>query len=291
MLSYDESTSEVGLSTFPSEKLQENIHGLLGLSTQPTPREVDRNISRDEVLMMEVGGGIVRARVVSRVVLGLVMKVVLVMLKGWEAFVRGVWVEELALDAIEYDYQGMKYEEGCLQVRTRISVFIIRIEGIGVEMIGMVQGQQYVRKRKVFRFDEFRIHKSKVFKKTKSKVSLKFILVDSEGILSYSIDGDITNNFIWLLSSFITIVKGGSSLIFTLFSLSAGAELTFEAEELLLPLAGDESSAPSNFFSGGRGVLQIKDSSAKSYSVAEELATATEGLVGILCDFSWEYPY
>ncbi|GKE44442.1 hypothetical protein Tco_1471726, partial [Tanacetum coccineum] len=97
------------------------------------------------------------------------------------------------------------------------------------------------------------------------------------------------------LSSFITIDKGGSFLIFTLFSLPAGAELTFEAEELLLPLAEAEDgsfiitpfkvlalnvdfdlkidlivlgpetcSAPSNFFSGGRGVLQTKNLPAES---------------------------
>ncbi|GJX62560.1 hypothetical protein Tco_0295460 [Tanacetum coccineum] len=71
---------------------------LLGLSTQPTPREVDRKIGRDSngefggvgkvkalgangdmsgsrvgVVWMEVGSGIMRARVVSRVVLGLVV--------------------------------------------------------------------------------------------------------------------------------------------------------------------------------------------------------------------------
>ncbi|GJY72350.1 hypothetical protein Tco_0476053 [Tanacetum coccineum] len=98
-------------------------HGWLRLSTQPTPREVDSGVekvkalrangvlsgSRVVVVWMKVGGRIMRARVVSRVVLGLVMKVVLVML-------RGFWVEELALDAMEYDDQGMEYEEGCLQV-------------------------------------------------------------------------------------------------------------------------------------------------------------------------------
>ncbi|GKE41997.1 hypothetical protein Tco_1469281, partial [Tanacetum coccineum] len=87
-----------------------------------------------------------------------------------------------------------------------------------------------------------------------------------------------------LFSSFITIAKGGSSLIFTLSSLPAGAELTFKVEELLLSLARAEDgsfimtpfkvsalnvdfdlkidlivfgleigSAPSNFFSRGRG--------------------------------------
>ncbi|GKA29012.1 hypothetical protein Tco_0715257 [Tanacetum coccineum] len=129
-------------------------HGWLELSTQPTPREVDRweiekvkdlgangemSGSRVKVVWMEVGGGIVRARVVSRVVLGLVMKVVLMVLSGWEVLVRwfwmgelsleemsmksvrgiffgGFWVEELALEAIEYDDQGMGYEEGYLQV-------------------------------------------------------------------------------------------------------------------------------------------------------------------------------
>ncbi|GJR31073.1 hypothetical protein Tco_1107305 [Tanacetum coccineum] len=86
-------------------------HGWLGLSTQSTSREVDRvekvkalgandvmSGSRVRVIWMEVGGGVVRVRVVSRVV----VKVMLVML-------RGFWVEELALDAMEY-------EEGCLQV-------------------------------------------------------------------------------------------------------------------------------------------------------------------------------
>nr|GEU30355.1 hypothetical protein [Tanacetum cinerariifolium] len=49
--------------------------------------------------------------------------------------------------------------------RTKISVFIIRIRGIGVEMIGMVQGQQCVRRRKVFRFEEFRIHKGEMLER------------------------------------------------------------------------------------------------------------------------------
>ncbi|GJT30178.1 hypothetical protein Tco_0910453 [Tanacetum coccineum] len=40
--------------------------------------------SRVRVVWMEVGGGVVSARVVSGVVLGFV----LVMLRGWEAFVR-----------------------------------------------------------------------------------------------------------------------------------------------------------------------------------------------------------
>nr|GEV70104.1 putative reverse transcriptase domain-containing protein [Tanacetum cinerariifolium] len=94
------------------------------------------------------------------------------------------------------------------------------------------------------------------------------------------------------LSSFITIAKGGSSLIFTLFILPAGAELTFEAKELLLPLSGaddgsfimtpfkalnvdfdlkidlivigpETGSSPPNFFSKGRGVLQTEDSSVE----------------------------
>nr|GEX24753.1 hypothetical protein [Tanacetum cinerariifolium] len=49
---------------------------------------------------MEDGGGIMSARVVSRVVLGLVMKVVLVMLRGWEAFVRWFWIGEHPLEEI-----------------------------------------------------------------------------------------------------------------------------------------------------------------------------------------------
>ncbi|GKD72733.1 hypothetical protein Tco_1331015 [Tanacetum coccineum] len=70
-----------------------------------------------------------------------------------------------------------------------------------------------------------------------------------------------------------------------LFSLPAGAELTFKAEELLLPIArAEDGSTPSNFFSGGRGVLQTDDSSVESYSVAEKAVTATEGSVVFLCD-------
>ncbi|GJZ78347.1 hypothetical protein Tco_0643019 [Tanacetum coccineum] len=77
-------------------------HGWLGSSTQPTPREVDSGEfggvekvralgvngvmsgSRVRVVWMEVGGGVVSARVVLRVVLGFV----LVILRGCEAFVR-----------------------------------------------------------------------------------------------------------------------------------------------------------------------------------------------------------
>ncbi|GKG47318.1 hypothetical protein Tco_0504515, partial [Tanacetum coccineum] len=103
-------------------------------------------------------------------------------------------------------------------------------------------------------------------------------------------------------------------LIFTLFSLPAGVELTFKAGELLLPLAGAEEgsfimtpfkvlalnvdfelkielivfgletgSTPSNFFSGGIKVLQTEDSFAESYSVTEESVTATKGSVVFLC--------
>ncbi|GJX17461.1 hypothetical protein Tco_0218293 [Tanacetum coccineum] len=124
-------------------------YGWLGLCTQPTPKEVDRWIgigsngklgrvekikalgangvmsgSRLRVIWMEVGGGVMRARVVSSVV----VKVVLI---GWEVFERwfwmgelsledmsmklvlviffgGFWVEKLALEAIEQDDQEME---------------------------------------------------------------------------------------------------------------------------------------------------------------------------------------
>ncbi|GJR99801.1 hypothetical protein Tco_0316310 [Tanacetum coccineum] len=80
-------------------------HEWLGLSTQPTPREKvkalgangDVSGSRVGVVWMEVGGGLVRARVVSRVVVG-VMQVVLVVLRGWEVFVRWFWMGELSLE-------------------------------------------------------------------------------------------------------------------------------------------------------------------------------------------------
>nr|GEU82967.1 hypothetical protein [Tanacetum cinerariifolium] len=118
-------------------------HGRLGLSPQPTFGEVyrvekvkavgangDVSGSRVRVFWMKVDGGNVRARLVSREV---------------------TKVEELALDAMEYDDQDKWNEEDDLQEKTRVSVFIIRIRGIGVEMIGMVQGQECVTKRKVFR--------------------------------------------------------------------------------------------------------------------------------------------
>nr|GEY72665.1 hypothetical protein [Tanacetum cinerariifolium] len=86
-----------------------------------------------------------------------------------------------------------------------------------------------------------------------------------------------------------------SSLVFTFFSLPAGAEFFLEAETILLPLEVAEVGsfmmtpfkipalnveldfkidflvfgpeiglAPASFFSGERGVLQTKDSSAES---------------------------
>ncbi|GKC38425.1 hypothetical protein Tco_1050809 [Tanacetum coccineum] len=115
--------------------------------------------------------------------------------------------------------------------------------------------------------------------------------------------------------SFITIDEGESSLVFTFFSLPAEAELFFEVKPFLLTLAGaedgsfmvtpfkvsalnvefnfkidlivfgpDTGSAPANFSSGGRWVLQTKDSSAEAYSVVEELVIATEGSVIFTCD-------
>ncbi|GKC07135.1 hypothetical protein Tco_0998745 [Tanacetum coccineum] len=76
----------------------------LGLCTQPTPREIDRvekvkalganrvmSESRVRVVWMEVGGGVVRARVVSSVV----VKFVLI---GWELFERWFWMGELSLE-------------------------------------------------------------------------------------------------------------------------------------------------------------------------------------------------
>ncbi|GKB73324.1 hypothetical protein Tco_0934736 [Tanacetum coccineum] len=53
-------------------------------------------------------------------------------------------------------------------------VFFIGIgdRGIGVEMIGVVQGQQCVRDMDVFRFIEFEIHRSEVFEKTSKQHSV-----------------------------------------------------------------------------------------------------------------------
>ncbi|GJR88308.1 hypothetical protein Tco_0212319 [Tanacetum coccineum] len=65
--------------------------------------------SRVGVVLMEVGGGIMRARMGE-----------LSLEETSKKSVRGIFwrilVEELALEAMEYDDQGMGYEEGCLQV-------------------------------------------------------------------------------------------------------------------------------------------------------------------------------
>nr|GEV75771.1 hypothetical protein [Tanacetum cinerariifolium] len=89
---------------------------------KPLGANGDLNGSRVGVVWMEVGGGIMRARVVSRVV----VKVVLVMLIGF-------WVEELALEAMEYDNQRMGYKEGCLQVE--VVHVKNRIKSVVVHMI------------------------------------------------------------------------------------------------------------------------------------------------------------
>ncbi|GJW30347.1 hypothetical protein Tco_0047222 [Tanacetum coccineum] len=69
-------------------------HGWLGLSTQPTPREVDRWFWMGELSLEEMSMKSVRG-----------------------IFFGGFWVEELALEAIEYDDQGMGYEKvSCLLV-------------------------------------------------------------------------------------------------------------------------------------------------------------------------------
>nr|GEU88296.1 hypothetical protein [Tanacetum cinerariifolium] len=130
MLPFGKGTLEMGSSRFPSEdKPWEMTCGngfeLLG--------GISFKEDRVGVVWKEVGGGIMRARVVSRVVVGLVMKVVLVVLRGWEVFVRwfwmgkllleemsmksvrgiffgGFWVEEFELEALENDDQdnGMR---------------------------------------------------------------------------------------------------------------------------------------------------------------------------------------
>nr|GEU44337.1 reverse transcriptase domain-containing protein [Tanacetum cinerariifolium] len=98
----------------------------------------------------------------------------------WIAFTIGFWVEELALEAMEYGDQGMDkrmvvYRFWMKRIERENLVFFIRIRdgGIGVEMIGVVQGQQYVRDRDVFRFIEFGIHKSEVFENTSKQHSVR----------------------------------------------------------------------------------------------------------------------
>ncbi|GJX50244.1 hypothetical protein Tco_0277089 [Tanacetum coccineum] len=49
-----------------------------------------------------------------------------------------------------------------------------------------------------------------------------------------------------------------------------------------LKMIPETGSAPANFSSGGRGVLQTKDSSAESYLVAQESVIATKG--SVTCD-------
>nr|GEU72489.1 RNA-directed DNA polymerase, eukaryota, nucleotide-binding alpha-beta plait domain protein [Tanacetum cinerariifolium] len=66
-------------------------------------------------------------------------------------------------------------------------------------------------------------------------IIVSFELFDFNDILIFNSFDERHNGF-RLLSSFIIIAKEGSSLIFTLFSLPAKAELTTEAEEFLLTL-------------------------------------------------------
>ncbi|GKA88938.1 hypothetical protein Tco_0810750 [Tanacetum coccineum] len=108
---------------------------------------------------LEVGGGIVRARVVSSVVIWLESVL--------GNFLGGFWMDELELDAMRYRDQRMGKENIICSMRNLVSFIRIGGEGIGVEMIGVVQGQQLVRERDVFRFIEFGIHESKVFEKTR----------------------------------------------------------------------------------------------------------------------------
>nr|GEV49164.1 hypothetical protein [Tanacetum cinerariifolium] len=122
--------------------------------------------SRVRIVWMVVDGGNVKARLVSREVAKDVNEI------GLRRFHWRIWVEKLAIDAMEYDDQDKWNKEDYLQDRMRISVFIIRNEGIGVEMIGMVQGQQFVRKSKVFRFDEFGIHKGEMLRKASKQHSI-----------------------------------------------------------------------------------------------------------------------
>nr|GEW40265.1 hypothetical protein [Tanacetum cinerariifolium] len=139
-------------------------HGWLGMCTQHTPREVDRweiekvkapgangvkSGSRVRVVWMEVSGGVVRARVVSIVV----VKIVLI---GWEVFkrwfwmgedsledmsmksVRGIlfgefWVEELALEAMEVRVVWMEVSGGVVRARV-VSIVVVKIVLIGWEV-------------------------------------------------------------------------------------------------------------------------------------------------------------
>ncbi|GJW09037.1 hypothetical protein Tco_1571460 [Tanacetum coccineum] len=70
------------------------------------------------------------------------------------------------------------------------------------------------------------------------------------------------------------------SFIVTPFKVSA-LNVDFDLKINLIVFGPEIGSAPSNFFSGGRGVLQTEDSSAESYLVVEEIkpsASETQGL-------------
>ncbi|GJS68044.1 hypothetical protein Tco_0682609 [Tanacetum coccineum] len=69
----------------------------------------------------------------------------------------------------------------------------------------------------------------------------------------------------------------------TPFKVSAlNVEFDFKID--LIAFGPDTGSTLANFSSGERGVLQTKDSSAKSYSVAEESVIATKGSIIYICD-------
>nr|GEX94062.1 hypothetical protein [Tanacetum cinerariifolium] len=60
--------------------------------------------------------------------------------------------------------------------------------------------------------------------------------------------------------------------------------MVFAFEIDLIVFGLETGFAPANFSNRGRGVLQIEDSSIESYSVAEELVTATRGSIVLTCD-------
>ncbi|GJZ39852.1 hypothetical protein Tco_0586415 [Tanacetum coccineum] len=85
-------------------------------------------------------------------------------------FLGGFWVDELAFKAMRYGDQRWDKRRLFAEHENLVSFIRIRDEETGVEMIGVVQGQQCMRERDVFRFIEFGIHESEVFEKTSCNI-------------------------------------------------------------------------------------------------------------------------
>ncbi|GKB30187.1 hypothetical protein Tco_0869588 [Tanacetum coccineum] len=99
-------------------------------------------------------------------------------------------------------------------------------------------------------------------------------------VISYGMDS-ATTAVAELVFEAETLALAGAmdgSFMMTPFKASAlNVEFDFKIDLIVFSL--ETGYAPANFSSRGKGVLQTKDSSAESYSVAEESVIATKGSI------------